>query len=128
MSPGVFTATMSFHGMLKRAQELSPVLTYVLCKLLVEAETKQQEASAETKRVRVDRCDDAFSYYFMLDQMQLFISQIFGNLTVRVAGPYGGTGDDGLYKMLVAHREFVNWLKELQLQFDDKRHAVTIPT
>ncbi len=128
MSAGVFTATMSYHSMLKRAQELSPVLTYVLCKLLLNIKIQEKSTIVYSEHVSVDYShEQAFTYYFTTDQMQSFVSTVFHNLTIDINGRGQCGGDDFCSRQLIAHKEFVTWLKGLKLTVDDATHSVVIP-
>lgn len=131
---GCFSATMSFHTMLRRAQELSPVLTYVLCKLLISSEVKKDEVFVCSPRVANERRHDklGFSYYFMgRSEMHSFVETIFHNITVRISGPSERVGDGYSSFELTAHREFVLWLQKLyaekRLSVNDEERSVTIP-
>lgn len=123
-NPDVFTATMSYHRMLKRAQELSPVLTYVVCKLLFGVDLeKEKHAFVSSLRVS-DRGDNSefYPYFLMTDHFETFLKEVFFNLTVRKNSACA----EGHY--LSAHRQFVIWLKSLRgLSLDDAAMEVTIP-
>lgn len=128
MSAGTFTATTSYHQMLKRAQEVSPVLTYVLCALLIKAEEEKDHVVMRSERVPLEyRQNHPFSYYFMTDEMESFVKLIFHGITVKVSCSSQAGGADFYSRELIAHRQFVLWLKGLKLTFDDETQSVVIP-
>lgn len=137
-SKGCFSATMSYHTMLRRAQELSPALTYALCKLLLDAELKGKRANVCSQRIMLQEEYDksGFGGYFIVNmtgrnEMGQFLEMIFSNITVRLS-PFGTLcGDECQSVELRAHRQFVVWLKKLHddksLMIDNEQQHVTIP-
>lgn len=125
-SPGVFSATMSYHTMLKRAQELDPVLTYALCKLLTEAKVKPDRDFVDSEHVNVDHTSHPFSAFFMRDDMDRFVKEIFFNMTVTVSCSIIGDRDQRV-RYLSSRKEFVRWLQSVNLTFDHDAHFVSIP-
>jgi len=116
---GVFTATMSYHRMLKKAQELNPVLLYVLCKMLLEAEVREGSSYVETQQIS-GNCN--LTDYFANGHMERFVKIIFNKMTVEV-----DEGENSISYVLSAYTHFVVWLKGLPLTVDDKTRSVTIP-
>lgn len=116
----VFTGIKSYHDMLKRAQALDPVLTYVLCDLVMRIKIIKNLASYETEKVGTDIGDHKYSYYFFLQHIDVLTLQVFHNLTVRVSRSSDSS-------TLVVRREFVKFVQTLKLTFDHEDHFVTIP-
>lgn len=130
VSEGVFTATMSYHTMLKRAQECSPVLAYVVCRLLFDIDLeKEKHAFVCSEYVRVHPDNQRFSAYFhSAADMKGFIGMIFFGITVRLSDGIQRCGENGSFAQLVAQRQFVIWLKKLdRLEFKDESMEVVIP-
>lgn len=123
MSDDVFSGQKSYHDMLKRAQALDPVLTYVLCDLVVRIKvekSKKDYHAYETEEVSTQLNSHKYTYYFYLSHMDVLTKEVFHDLTVRVSRCQD-------YSTLVVRPEFANWLKALKLTFDHENHFVTIP-
>lgn len=119
MSEGrVFTGTMSYHRMLTRAQETDPVLTYWICRYLLEEEERESERVKKEDYVEPKEFKHSdFVWCMGVGQVLKLTERAFFNLTVECYNT----------RRLRARREFVVWLKTLKLSFDHDHHFVTIP-
>lgn len=127
-----YSAQQSFHEMLIRAQALSPVLTFLLCNLLLKTKVDPQiriQSSANIHLCREDRWEQrarTFGVYFDLQpessKMSKFIKEVFGGFTVSI-----GWGDSqGHHQHLMADTPFVQWLQSGVVTVDDEKQLVTI--
>lgn len=125
-----YSGIQAYHEMLMRAQAYCPALLYVMCKLLLDADTKTKK-DPNRPRSRVVHhggrdSTDPLRFYFNKDgrysRMNIFCDKIFDSQTVSEC-----TMDDyGYAKGLSADLQFVLWLKENRVTIDESKMLVTI--
>ena len=126
-----FSGEVSFHRMLQRAQEHDPVLTYWVCRLLLDIEQKKPDKGSgfiQSVRITVEH-PLAYDFRSKRKMIERFMDEVFHNSVVHVTDwDRPDQHDMVMGAKIVARVEFVRWLSELEkLAFDDERHLVTIP-
>ena len=127
-----YSGEQSYHEMLIRAQALSPVLTYLLCDLLLRTKINPKVLVQATPSVELH--DDGlyadrirgFGVYFERNsessKMSQFLRTVFGGFTIHI----GWTDSVGHIQHLLVDTPFVQWIQSGVVTMDESKQLVTI--